>query len=86
MVTVVLAETAIVVTVKVAVVRPEAIVTLAGTVATGGLLLVSVRTAPPAGAIELKVTVPVEVRLPAKLVGFKLKPDSVGGITAKLAF
>lgn len=52
--------TPVVVTVNVAVVCPAATVTLPGTVATAVLPLVSVTTAPLAGATAPRVTVPVE--------------------------
>jgi len=51
-------ETVVVVTVNVRLELPAATVTLAGTVATGVLLLDSVTTAPPDGAGPLRVTVP----------------------------
>ena len=66
------ALTALVDTVKDAVVDPAAIVTLAGTVATAVFPLVSVTTAPPAGAAEFKVTVPFEVFPPMTGFGFRL--------------
>lgn len=47
-------------TVKVAVVLPEATVTLDGTVATDVFPLDRVTTVPPEGALALRVTVPVE--------------------------
>jgi len=76
-VTVVFDCTLCVLTVKVALVFPAATVTLEETVATDVLLLVSVTTAPPEGAAELRVTVPVELFLPLTLVGFKVTEERV---------
>jgi hypothetical protein len=70
MVTVVKAATALVLTVKVALVAPAATVTLDGTVAALVLLLESVTVAPPAGTASLKVTVPVEEFPPVTVAGF----------------
>ncbi len=70
MVTVVDAATALVLTVKDALVAPAATVTLEGTVAAVALLLESVTCAPPVGAGPLSVTVPVEEFPPVTLVGF----------------
>jgi len=70
MVTVVDAATALVLTVKDALVAPAATVTLEGTVAAVALLLESVTCAPPMGAGPLSVTVPVEEFPPVTLVGF----------------
>jgi len=61
-----------VVIVNVAVVAPDATVTLAGTVAAAVLLLVSVTTAPDAGAAALSVTVPCDVLPPTTLAGFSV--------------
>ncbi len=73
------AVTALVLTVKVALVAPAATVTLAGTLAAVVLLLESVTVAPPAGAAPLKVTVPVEEFPPVTLVGFSESEERVGG-------
>jgi hypothetical protein len=71
--------TAKVVTVNVALVAPAGMVTLAGTVATAGLLLVSETTAPPVRAGPLSMTLPVEGDPPLTLVGFSVSELSVGG-------
>jgi len=63
----------LVVTIKVAVVCPLATITLAGTVATAVLLLVSVTTAPPLGAGLLNFTVPVEGLPPTTLDGYTVR-------------
>jgi hypothetical protein len=70
--------TGLVLTVNVAVVELAATVTLAGTVATAVLLVVSVTTAPPAGAGPLNVTVPVEEVPPVTIVGFRLTELGTG--------
>jgi len=70
MVTAVDEATALVLTVKVALVAPAATVTLEGTLAAVVLLLESVTCAPAAGAAPLSVTVPVEEFPPVTLVGF----------------
>src|SRR6266850_6812332 len=69
MATVADAATALVLTVKVALVAPAATVTLEGTLA-AVLLLESVTCAPPVGAGPLSVTVPLEEFPPVTLVGF----------------
>jgi hypothetical protein len=68
-------------TVKVALVAPAGTVTLAGTVAAEALLLASATSAPPAGAAALSVTVPVDPTPPVTLVGFRLRDETVIGIT-----
>jgi|SRR6266478_4450262 len=91
MVTVVDAVTALVLTVKVALVAPAATVTLEGTLAAAVLLLESATTAPPDGAAPLNVTVPVEdCTPPTTLVGFSVRDESVGaggaaGVTVREA-
>ena len=49
---------------KFALVAPAATVTLAGTITVDGLLLLSMTTAPPLGAVEVNVTVPCELLPP----------------------
>ena len=79
-VTEVLDEPGDVVTVNVAELLPGATVTLAGTLATEGLLLDSATTVPPAGAGPLRVIVPVE-ELPAFTVeGESVNDDGTGGL------
>jgi hypothetical protein len=73
---VVVVETALVVTLKVALDSPAAIVTLAGTWAAVVLLLERVTTAPPAGAVPLKVTVPVDPLPPTTLTGLTVTEAS----------
>jgi hypothetical protein len=78
MVTGVDAVTALVLTVKFAVLAPAATVTLAGTLA-APLSLESKTCAPPVGAGPLSVTVPVEDCVPpVTLVGFSASEESVG--------
>jgi len=90
-VTVVGAITALVLTVKLAVVAPAATVTLPGTRAALVLLLESATTAPPVGAAPLNVTVPVDdCAPPVTLVGFSVNEDNVtragaGGFTISVA-
>ena len=74
--------TALVVTVKVALMAPAGTVTpLDGTLAAAILLLESVTWAPPAGAGPLSVTVPVEdCAPPTTLVGFSVSDERGGGV------
>src|SRR5207253_9186637 len=76
--------TPVVVTPKFAPVAPAATVTLAGTVATVGLLLDNVTMAPPVGATAVKVTVPVLGAPPPTLVGLTVTEDRVGAAAAGL--
>ena len=85
MVTVVDVATALVLSVKVAVVAPAGTVTLRGTLA-AALLLESRTCAPPAGAGPLSVTVPVgEDVAPVTLVGLKVSAEGTGGSTVSEA-
>jgi hypothetical protein len=85
------ALTALVLTVKLALLAPAATVTLDGTMAAAVSLLDSATTAPPAGAGPLSVTVPVEFCVPpTTLVGFNVNEVSVGagggaGVTVSVA-
>ena len=81
-----------VVIVKVVLVEPAGTVTVDGTLAAPGWLLVSDTTVPPDGAALGSVTVPVAGLPPATLVGLTLNADSVAGgggvpdgVTVKLA-
>jgi hypothetical protein len=76
---VVLADTALVFTEKLAAVAPAATVTLAGTVA-AAWLLDKVTAAPPEGATPLNVTVPVETLPPTTLVGLSESAEIVTGV------
>jgi hypothetical protein len=58
--------------VNVVLVALAATVTLVGTVAAAGLLLVSVTVAPEAGAAALNVTVPCDEFPPTTALGFKV--------------
>jgi hypothetical protein len=80
MVTGVLFPTANVVTVKLAEVCPPGTLTMPGTVATDELLVASVTEIPPAGAGELKNTVPVAlVPPPGTVVGLIVIDCKSGG-------
>lgn len=77
-------DTAVVVTVNVAVVAPPATVTLAGTCAALVSLLDRLTAAPVDGAAELSVTVPVELTPPCTLAGFNVTDAMPGGVTVNV--
>jgi len=74
------AVTAFDVTLKAALVAPAGTVTLAGTVATAVLLLESVTAAPPDGAADVRVTVPVDEAPPVTLAGLRLSAETDGPV------
>jgi len=77
--------TELVETAKVAVVAPEATVTLAGTVATLVFELERLATSPPVGAALVRVTVPLAPLPPTTLVGLTLTAErlaAAGGACA----
>ena len=76
--------TALVPTLKLALVAPAATVTPAGTDA-APLLSESVTCAPPAGAGPFRVTVPVAELPPVTLAGLRLSEEAIGGTTVSNA-
>src|SRR5687767_12003713 len=72
-------DTALVLTLKFALVAPAGTVTLAGTV-TAALSLDSVTCAPPAGAAAVSVAVPVALPPPLTLGGLTLSDARAGGV------
>jgi hypothetical protein len=81
------AATACVLTVKLALLAPTGMVTVAGGLA-ALLLLESATCAPPDGAAALSVTVPVDdCAPPVTLVGFSVSEETVmgGGVTVSEA-
>jgi len=70
-------------TVKVPEVFPEAIVSVAGTVASVFEVAIVI-TRPPVGAAPVRVTVPVELLPPTTLDGLKVKLAMVGGMTVSV--
>jgi hypothetical protein len=88
-VTGVVALTAVVETLKVALVLPALTVTLDGTAATAALLLESETTEPPDGAAPVSVTVPCDGLPPTTLDGFSEIAESAGaavpGVTVNTA-
>jgi hypothetical protein len=67
------------VTVKVVLVEPAGTVTLDGTLAAPGWLLVRLTTVPPEGAALGRLTVPVAGLPPTTLVGLTVNEESVAG-------
>jgi hypothetical protein len=85
MVTEVDVATALVVSVKVALVAPAGTLTPDGTLA-AALLLESATRAPPLGAGPFNVTVPVGENVPpVMLVGLKANAEGTGGRTVSVA-
>jgi len=80
-------DTSTVLTEKVALLAPCAMVTLGGTVATAVLLLVSAIVAPPAGAKPFNVTAPVAVLPPITAAGLRETVPNVAaaGFTERIA-
>ena len=76
--------TAVVATLKVALVSPLVTVTVAGTVA-AALLLDKETTVPAKPAGPLRVTVPVEGLPPVTVPGFNVTETTVPGFTVKVA-
>lgn len=82
-VAVMVAETAVVVIVKIAAVEPAGTETDAGTMALP-LFELRVTETPPAGAAPLSVTVPAAEAPPVTTIGEVVKLDSEGGLTVKV--
>jgi hypothetical protein len=76
--------TPLVVIVKLDLVAPAGIVTLAGTCAAEVLLLDNVTTAPPAGAAPFRLTVPVELFPPTTDVGLLVTEERLAALTVRL--
>jgi hypothetical protein len=74
-----------VVTVNLADVDPDNTVTEVGTPTLFGLPLASLTTQPPAGATEVRVTIPVEDLPPFTNVGLTIRPDIDSPFTIKMA-
>ena len=69
----------VVVILNVAEPAPSGTVTVAGTVARAGLLLVNVTTSPPAGTAPVRTTVPIELDPPITVDGFNVTLDNAAG-------
>jgi hypothetical protein len=74
-----------VVIVNVALALPAGTVTVDGTPAADGPLLLSDIATPPLGAGPLSVTVPPELVPPATLVGLTVNEFKAGGVTVSVA-
>jgi hypothetical protein len=83
MVTEVVVATELVVTVKVALLAPAAMLTLAGTEAAVVLLLERVTSAPEGGAAALSVTIPWDVLPPITLLGFSVNELAAGAVVTE---
>ena len=79
MTTLVLADTADVVTPKFTLEAPAATVTLAGTATTAGFALLRLTSAPPVGAPPVNVTVPCAAFPPTTEVGLTLTAERLAG-------
>lgn len=71
--------------VNVAALTPEATVTLEGTVATEGLLLLSDTEIPPLGAAPVSSTVPIEPAPPTTVLGASDSELNAGAVTVSVA-
>jgi hypothetical protein len=85
MVTDVMLVTALVVTMKLALVPPPDTTTLAGTLATTVLLLDNETNAPPPGAGPFNTTVPCDIFPPTTPMGFNVSELTPGGVTVSPA-
>jgi hypothetical protein len=79
------ALTGVVVITNVILLEPAARVTFAGTLATAGLLVCRVMTAPPLGAGPFNVTVPVELTPPTTELGLLLIEDKLAVLIVRVA-
>ena len=70
---------------KVALLAPDATVTVEGTVATEGLLLPSDTEVPPLGAAPVSFTVPVEPAPPTTVLGASDSELNAGAVTVTVA-
>lgn len=70
--------------VKLTVVAPPGIETLAGTCAAETLLLCNVTVAPPVGATPFNLTVPVETAPPTTVPGLREIEDKLAALTVRV--